>query len=195
MKPSYVNIHTHRPTHRGIELRAEGIHPWDADITPPGVLPVPAPDTQAIGEIGLDFACKVSRERQTDLFSRQLSLAEEVGLPVVLHCVKAFSETLALLRGRRLRAVIFHGFIGSPEQAAEAVRRGCHLSFGHRTFSSPRTMEALRRMPPERIFLETDDEQIDISEIYRRAAEVRGEDVETLKRVTTDNYERIFGNG
>ena len=56
MTSQFVNIHTHRPTGRGIELRTAGIHPWDADkenIAALGTLPA---DVQAIGETGLDYA-------------------------------------------------------------------------------------------------------------------------------------------
>ena len=50
MNDPYVNIHTHRPTGRGIELRAEGIHPWQAEATAPGNLPALTAAAQAVGE-------------------------------------------------------------------------------------------------------------------------------------------------
>ena len=169
MTSQFVNIHTHRPTGRGIELRTAGIHPWDADkedIAALGTLPA---DVQAIGETG--------RDRQ---------------LPVVLHCVRAFEPVMLELAAREPRAVIFHGFIGSPEQARRALEKGYYLSFGVRTFSSPKTLEALRETPPGQLFLETDDSDTGIEEVYAHAAAVRGTTVEALKRATTENYERIF---
>ena len=90
------------------------------------------------------------------------------------------------------RAVIFHGFIGSPEQARQALAKGYCLSFGERTFRSPRSMEALRATPSGQLFLETDDSPVPIGEIYARAAGLRGESVAELQRTTTENYERIF---
>ncbi|MDE6045864.1 MAG: TatD family hydrolase [Alistipes sp.] len=201
MNAAYVNIHTHRPTGRDIELRTAGIHPWEA-----GERPVDAAvqalktelargQAQALGEIGLDFAKAAdskTRDAQAALFRAQLALACERGLPVVLHCVRAFEETMRLLREQRPRAVIFHGFIGSPEQARQAVASGCFLSFGERSFASPRTVAALQTTPLAQLFLETDESPTPIGEVYARAAVLLGIPVETLQAATADNYRRIF---
>ena len=266
----YVNIHTHRPTGRGIELRTAGIHPWQADrqaveafaarfgstaegpradravpaggddevnSTMPadgdgrvnGVVPstgdgeansamptggdsevnvamlatgdgeansaVPSDNRaiQAIGEIGLDYACTKDRATQLDVLRRQLELACRTGLPVVLHCVRAFEPLMRELTVCEPRAVIFHGFIGSPEQARQALARGYCLSFGERTFASPKSLRALRETPLGQLFFETDDAAVAIEEIYARAAEALGMPEERLKRATLENYERIFG--
>ena len=154
----YVNIHTHRPTGSGIELRTAGVHPWDVDMQ----------------EVA------------------QLRLARERGLPVVLHCVRAFEPLMRELAACEPRAVIFHGFIGSPEQARQALAKGYFLSFGERAFASPKTLAALRETPLSQLFLETDDSPVPIAEIYARAAEARGIPVEELQRATLSNYERIF---
>ena len=192
MLPTYVNIHTHRPTGRGIELRTAGIHPWEAQRAELSELLPLGDDVQAVGETGLDFAVDVDRDAQRRLFDAQLRLACERGLPVVLHCVRAFEETMRRLAACTPRAVIFHGFIGSTEQARQALAKGYYLSFGERTFRSPRSMEALRATPSDRLFLETDDSPVPIGEIYARAAALRGECVAELQRTTIENYERIF---
>ena len=192
MRPTYVNIHTHRPAGCGIELRTAGIHPWDAERAQAADLLPLGDGVQAIGETGLDFAAAVDRGAQRRLFDAQLRLARERGLPVVLHCVRAFEETMRRLAACTPRAVIFHGFIGSPEQARQALAKGYCLSFGERTFRSPRSMEALRATPSGQLFLETDDSPVPIGEIYARAAGLRGESVAELQRTTTENYERIF---
>lgn len=195
MESAYVNIHTHRPTGRHIEPRAWGIHPWHAAL-PEADLPfLPGDGVQAVGEIGLDFACDVPRGRQEEVFRRQLQLAAEHRLPVVLHCVRAFPEVMALLREYGIRRAVFHGFIGSWQQAAEAVRHGFFLSFGLRTFRSPKTLDVLSRIPSGHLFLETDDADIDIGEIYRLAAEVRRTSIEELQQVCLTNYERFFQHG
>ena len=201
-----VNIHTHRPTGRGIELRAEGIHPWRADRTAveefaarfdghsDGRLDCGAGGrVQAIGEIGLDYACPVDRQLQLDVLRSQLALARRTGMPVVLHCVRAFEPLMRELAACPPRAVIFHGFIGSPEQARQALGRGCMLSFGERTFASPKSLRALREVPLAQLFLETDDAPATIESIYERVASLRGIGLEELKRATLENYERIFG--
>lgn len=192
MSEQFVNIHTHRPTGQDIELRTVGIHPWDAGkIGFDSLVPLPD-DVQAIGEIGLDFASKVGREEQLALFRSQLELACERGLPVVLHCVRAFEEVMHELSLRTPRAVIFHGFIGSPEQAQRATAKGYYLSFGLRTFTSPKSLRALCATPLTQLFVETDDEETPIEEMYMRVAKARGITPDELKRATIGNYERIF---
>lgn len=191
----YVNIHTHRPSGCGIELRTAGIHPWDAEKQAVASLLPQLADAQAVGEIGLDFARDTDRGQQTDLFRAQLRLARERGLPVVLHCVRAFGEVMHELAACTPRAVIFHGFIGSAQQAREALAKGYYLSFGERTFRSPRTVEALRATPSAQLFLETDESETPIAAIYARAAEIRGTTVEELQEATLQNYKRIFENG
>ncbi len=198
MKAAFVDIHTPRPAGQAVQLRTAGIHPWDAERAGGEALAaleraLRDQSVQAVGEIGLDFAAAVDREAQRSLFRAQLELALRAGLPVVLHCVRAFEETMRLLRAAEPRAVIFHGFIGSPEQARRAAERGYCLSFGERTFASPRTVEALKSTPLDLLFLQTDDSPLPIETIYRRASEAAGVSIDDLKRATTCNYERIFG--
>ena len=195
MTSQFVNIHTHRPTGRGIELRTAGIHPWDADkedIAALGTLPA---DVQAIGETGLDYARGAGRQQQLAAFRAQLALARDRQLPVVLHCVRAFEPLMRELAASEPRAVIFHGFIGSPAQARQALAKGYCLSFGERTFASPKTLAALRGTPLSQLFLETDDSPVPIAEIYARAAEAKGVPEEVLQRAILDNYKRIFTGG
>lgn len=186
----YIDIHTHRPTLCHVEPQAVGIHPWQAEKE--RFLPSIFEGAVAIGEIGLDFACDVNREAQQQLFREQLREAERLGVPVILHCVKAFEPMMKMLAEWRLRAVIFHGFIGSVQQAKRAVERGYFLSFGEGAFRSPKTVEAMRMIPLTHLFAETDEGDCPIEEVYRRIAEVRGASVEELQRQIEENYKRIF---
>lgn len=189
----YVNIHTHRPTGSGIELRTEGIHPWNADMQDIATLGERLGEAQAIGETGLDFVRGADRAAQLEALRAQLRLARERNLPVVLHCVKAFEPLMRELAACSPRAVIFHGFIGSPEQARKALAKGYYLSFGERTFASPRTLAALRETPLSQLFLETDDSPVPIEDVYVRAAGAKGVTTEVLQQATLENYKRIFG--
>lgn len=191
METPYVNIHTHRPTGRGLEPASVGIHPWDAAGADADSLCEALGRAQAVGEIGLDYL-HPDREAQRRLFEQQLELAETAGMPVVLHCVKAFEPMMTLLGGFRLRAVIFHGFIGSPQQAARAVAAGYYLSFGPRSLRSPRTVQALATVPSERLFLETDDDPTPIESIYAEAARLLGLPLDRLRETLYTNYLRIF---
>lgn len=193
MTTPYVNIHTHRPTGRAIETNTAGLHPWEVGNLSVDTLMPDFPQVQAIGEIGLDFARGIDREKQFEVFRAQLHIACELGKPVILHCVRAFEEVMKELAVCEPRAVIFHGFIGSTEQAQRALGKGYYLSFGRRTFASPKTVEALHATPLSQLFFETDDSPTSIENIYACAAEVMGTDIEILKRATFENYERIFG--
>lgn len=156
------------------------------------VTEVAAAGIQAIGEIGLDFACRSDRTLQTEVLRIQLRLARRTGLPVVLHGVRAFEPLMRELAACRPREVIFHGFIGSPEQARTALSHGCYLSFGERVFASPKSLRALHEVPLDRLFLETDDAPVSIERIYDRAARELGLEVGVLRRATYENYKRIF---
>lgn len=185
-----IDIHTHRAT-EAVTIRTVGVHPWHAaECSLPSVEAIEAAD--AVGEIGLDKACGVDFEMQRALFVKQLELAERFEKPVVLHCVRAFEEVMTLLERHTLRAVLFHGFIGSREQASRAVKKGYYLSFGARTEGSNKTIEALRATPLERLFVETDEADTTIEAMYLTIARLRGTEVEELEEATKGNYKRIF---
>jgi TatD DNase family protein len=176
-----------------------GVHPWQPggpgfDLAE-ALREVETAPAVAIGEIGLDFAPTVASDRgeQEMIFSAQLRIAVERALPVVLHCVRAFEPAMDILSTFSLPGVVFHGFVGSREQAARAARAGYCLSFGERSFASPKTVEAMRATPPERLFLETDDSPNTIRKIYTRAAEILGIPLEGLARQIHDNYARLVG--
>ncbi len=192
MQEQYINIHTHNPTAKAIEPVAVGIHPYDANRqSVKQILPL-LESADAIGEIGLDFVCDVAKDVQLSVFCEQLDLASERGLPVVLHCVRAFESIMQQLRGRALRAVIFHGFIGSKEQAERAVNSGYYLSFGESSLRSPRTVEALQSVPIDRIFVESDISLSPIEKIYELISKARGVSVSELIEATNASYRAIF---
>lgn len=207
----YTNIHTHKE-HEGevaivswrigtepkpaTKLLSAGIHPWDAEVLYPTlealVAELESVDCVAIGEIGLDKACNVPLGIQQEVFARQVEVASRRGLPIVIHCVRAQAEVVAELQKHPLQSVVFHGFIGSKEQAEELLRKGYYLSFGFGALRSPKTMEALREMPLDRLFLESDTAERPIEELYRRVAKEKNIDIERLKKIILDNYTKLF---
>lgn len=189
-----VNIHTHHPKSGERTISTLGIHPYDAEgVTTDSIFAIErtALEYDAIGEIGLDYSANINKEAQILLFKAQLEVARHLNKGVVIHCVKAFEEVMNILSGYNLPFVIFHGFIGSPEQALRAAARGYYLSFGHRTFRSPKSIEALKVTPANLLFFETDDSTINIEQIYGQASEVLGIPVPMLECVTNENFERI----
>ena len=185
-----VDIHTHNPRSGVLSPTMAGIHPWDAERN------LPMPDFSAcdiVGETGLDYAKEVSREAQQELFMKHLAAAEKLEKPVVLHVVKSFEDVMLALKKHRLQGVVFHGFIGSREQAQRAISEGYYLSFGDRSLRSPRTREVIATIPIENLFCETDDrDDISIEEIYAEVAKLRGTTQEELASEIEKNYRRLF---
>ena len=185
-----VDVHTHNPRPGVLSPTMAGIHPWDAER---GLELPDLSSSDIIGETGLDYACKVSREAQQRLFEWHLAEAERLNKPVVIHCVKAFEDVMNTLGKHRLAGVILHGFVGSKEQAKRAIERGYYLSFGRRSLGSPRSCEAIKITPMEQLFCETDDDKtLDISEIYHAVAKHKELTFEELAKQLERNYKRLF---
>lgn len=187
-----VDIHTHNAQTHAQTIVAVGIHPWRAAENDLSTVEAACISADAIGEIGLDFACEVSHTEQERIFRAQLTLAERHQKAVVLHCVRAFEEVMKILSEYRLRIVIFHGFIGSAKQAQRAVTQGYYLSFGERTFRSPKTIEALRATPLSHIFVETDESATPIEKIYEGLAALRGVSYVELTEAVEANFRHFF---
>lgn len=134
------------------------------------------PRVLAIGEIGLDKSIESPLEDQLRVFEKQVAIAESAKLPVVLHVVRAFNEMLEFMKVKQpVVSMIIHGYNGSPEMAAELVKAGFLISFGQAiTGEHSKIVESLQKVPVEMLFLETDEGDMDIRELYQFAAEVKG---------------------
>jgi len=143
----------------------------------------------------LDKCISTSLELQLEVFTKQALLANKLGKPLIIHCVRAFNELLQ--RKQSLKPTvpwIIHGFTGKPALAGQLVRHGCFLSFGkallHKNSGASRS---LARVPLERVFLETDAaEDISIGEIYTAAAKILVLPLEELQRQIVANFKRVF---
>lgn len=185
-----VDIHTHHPRPDVVSPRMAGIHPWDAER---GRALPDFDHCDIIGETGLDYACEVDRLAQERLFRAHLEAAERLQKPVVLHTVKAFEPTIKILAEYNITGVVFHGFIGSQQQAAEALRRDYYLSFGIRLLRSSKTRQAIVATPLDRLFCETDDDpSLDIAKVYAEVAAIKGVTLAELERYIYENYKRLF---
>lgn len=173
-----------------------GIHPWDLTIDSLKQLvdflcrQLPNQRIVAIGEAGLDKLTKAPMPLQLIAFGLQVEIAEEYKLPLVIHCVKAMGELLAVKKKYHPRQPwIWHGFRGKPEQAKQLLDKGFYLSFGE--FYSEKAMKIV---PDDRLFLETDESSLDIEDILHRAAKVRGVEVAELREIVRRNIQRVFFN-
>jgi TatD DNase family protein len=193
-----------------------GVHPHDASkATPETFLRLrelaPHPKVLAVGEIGLDYHYDFSpREVQRDVFARQLEIASDAGLPVVIHTREAWDDTLALLRENWHGGGIMHCFTGDEQQARQALDLGFHLSFGGvLTFPKAETVrQAARITPDDRLLVETDcpylapvphrgkrNEPAFVVASVKRLAEVRGRASEEVAELTTGNFEQLCLRG
>ncbi|WP_298272257.1 TatD family hydrolase [Geobacter sp.] len=199
----------HAPSVRG----AFGIHPMAADRANPETLALLADygrEACAIGEIGLDYTLPdVPRELQQAAFRAQIRVAVETGLPVILHCRKAFRDLLAILDEEGVARVrgVMHAFSGSPEVATACLRLGLFISVaGSVTYpTAVRPVAVVRQVPLDRLLLETDspdmtpeplrgrpNEPAFLRETARRVAEIKGISADAVARATTDNARRLF---
>jgi len=130
----------------------------------------------AIGEIGLDKSIESALEDQLGIFEKQVEIAESANLPVILHVVRAFNEILGFMKAKQpVVPMIIHGYNGSPEMAEELVKAGFLISFGQAISGEhSKIVESLQKVPVEMMFLETDEGDMDIREIYQFASELKG---------------------
>jgi TatD DNase family protein len=147
----------------GCIFPAFGIHPMHADCADDNTLSRLAdlaPSGVAVGEIGLDPTYTASMESQERAFRAQLRLAVALGLPVLIHCRRAFQRTLRILQEEGAGRVggIMHAFSGSPEMAREFIRLGFAISISGMVTreNSVRLPRLVRELPLEDLVLETD---------------------------------------
>lgn len=198
----------------GFIYSAVGVHPHSAESDGTGewLQRVEAFAKQnkvvAIGEIGLDYHYDFSpREKQLEVFSAQLALASDLGLPVIIHDREAHADTLELVQKYRPRGII-HCYSGSAEMAREFVKLGMYIGFtGSVTFKNAnKLLLAAAEVPEDRILIETDcpymapvpyrgrrcDSTL-IPATAERLAEIRGTDAQTLIDRARENGCRVYG--
>jgi len=112
----------------------------------------------AIGEIGLDYHYgKENKDKQINLFKKQLNLAKELNLPVVIHSRDATKDTLDVLKNYSFNNGVIHCFSGSLETAKEYINLGFLIGIGGViTFSNSNLYQVVEKIPLEKIVLETD---------------------------------------
>jgi TatD DNase family protein len=139
-----------------------GIHPEDVDDSFEELESIVMdnldnPKFIAIGEIGLDYHYEgYDRNKQIELLDKQLSLAERINKPVVIHSRDAFDDMITILRKHHNRGVI-HCFDGTIEQYKQYEELGFYIGVdGNVTFKNSKTRDVIKEVPLDRILLETD---------------------------------------
>lgn len=170
------------------------------------------PKTVAIGEIGLDYYWDKEPEvqmRQREWFRRQLLLARECNLPVIIHSRDAAEDTVQIMKEAAMDGIrgVIHCYSYSPEMAREFVKMGYYIGVGGVvTFKNAKKLkETVQEIPLERILLETDcpymapephrgsrNDSSNLPYVAEKIAELKGITVEEVERVTYRNAEELF---
>jgi len=164
----------------------------------------------AIGECGLDYwyrpkgAAKkeLFKEEQKKFFIKQLDMAEELNLPVIIHCRSAFDDLFNILSKRKVRGVL-HCFTGTKEDVEKFLSFGLYFGINGIIFKMD-SEEAIKTIPLDRILLETDcpylsppmfeerNNPLSLKYVIEEIARIKGVSVEEIEEITRKNTKDLF---
>lgn len=164
----------------------------------------------AIGEIGLDYYWnKENKDIQKEFFIKQIELADELDLPIVIHCRDAVMDTLDILKNKinPKKRGIFHCCMLNKELIKEAVKLGFYISFsGNITFKSAKPNDAVNEVPMNKLLIETDSPYLtpepfrkyrndsrNVKLVAKKIAEIKNMQIEEIAKITYENARRIYG--
>jgi len=211
----YFNFHTHQFTNQpeilelvnqypqefddAISFYSIGIHPWYIKVEKIDENlkiienKLQTDNCLAIGECGLDKRIEIPLELQISVFEKQLALAEEYKKPVVIHCVAAFQEVIAIKKKMKISVpMIIHGFSKNSQIASQLIKEGFYLSFGKYLLLNPELKTVFNDIPNDWFFLETDTLEENIQQVYKIASEYKNMTMNELQDVVSSNFEKIF---
>lgn len=147
---------------------------------------------RAVGECGIDRSIEIPPEQQRELFLRHVRLSDRLRLPLVIHCVRAYYDLIAVRKGLRGSSVpwLIHGFRGNAEIAAALQEHGFILSL------APAYVKHLEEFPPhirrDSFLLETDDGKDSIETLYDHAARIGAWASGELRELLFMNFRKLF---
>jgi len=157
----------------------------------------------AIGEIGLDKKYP-DFEKQKELFVKQLRLAKEFDLPVIIHSRFAESEAIEILETEGMKKVVMHCFCGSFKLVERIVKNGWSLSIPANVTFSEQFQANVKFVPIEQLFCETDspflhpvkgarnNDPSNVVESYKKIAEIKDLELKEVENILEKNYEKMF---
>lgn len=194
---------------------AVGVHPHDVIDLNNNIISALTdfasyPRVVAVGEIGLDYYYDNSpREVQKMWFTKQISLARNLKLPIIVHDRDAHEDTMAILKSENAKEIggVLHCYSGSAEMAREVLNMNFMISIaGPVTFkNASRLPEVLRYIPDDMLMIETDspylapeplrgkrNEPANVKLIAQKIAKIKGKPLDYIEKITTDNAKRLF---
>ncbi|UWY27259.1 TatD family hydrolase [Flavobacterium sp. TR2] len=211
----YFNLHTHQFTNQSDVLELVNQYPKDFDASIPfysiGIHPwyidenrldedlkimeekLQTENCLAIGECGLDKRIEVPFDLQISVFEKQLELATKFKKPVVIHCVAAFQEVMAIKKKMKISVpMIIHGFSKNNQLASQLTSAGFYLSFGKYLLKNQDLKSVFQNVPNDRFFLETDTIEESIKQVYDLACEYKELNLKELEGIISSNYISVF---
>jgi TatD DNase family protein len=211
----FFNLHTHQSSNQtdvlelvnqypqefdvAIPNYSIGIHPWyiledriDADLE---IIESKLKDEKclAVGECGLDKRIAIPMALQQMVFEKQLALAEKYKKPVVIHCVAAFQEVIAIKKKMAISVpMIIHGLSKNKETAEQLIANGFYISFGKYLVRNAELELVFKSIPKERLFLETDTIEEGIAAVYALAAKYRNIEIGEMRSIINANFDTVF---
>lgn len=166
------------------------------------------PKVVAVGEIGLDYHWGGDKERQKELFIKQIEIANELGKPVVIHSRDADMDMLEILKNNKIEnGFVMHCFSSSVEILKEVLKLGAYVSIaGPVTFKNARSLvEVSKLVPEDKLLIETDapyltpepfrgkrNEAAYVVHTAQKIADLREISLEKLAEITTENAKRFY---
>lgn len=169
-----------------------GIHPWyseDSDAQMKYLTEI-ASDSRiiAIGETGLDKIKGPSLSVQTPVFKRHIELSEQLKKPLIIHAVKAWEQLFHIRKETNpTQPWIIHGFRGNPQVTQQMAKAGFMFSLGNKF-----NVDSLEFIPLDSLFCETDEDEMDIREVYQQIADALNLDIEDFAAQIALNVHRVF---
>jgi TatD DNase family protein len=215
----FVNLHTHKFSNQENILEIVNQYPQEFDETIPnysiGIHPwhinkgdlkadlqvidekLNNKNCLALGECGLDKRIEIPFDLQIEVFEKQVSLAIKHKKPLILHCVGAFQEIIAIKKGMKIEIpMIIHGFSKNEQTAKQLIENGFYLSFGKYLIQSRSLGTDLetvfQNIPNDRFFLETDSSDYKIEEVYILASKYKNIEILELQNLVQSNFKKVF---
>lgn len=200
------DFHHHSPEKYGIynlslfekpseSIFSVGIHPKDIEVETEKSWKwfeetSQLPQCFAIGECGLDGLINIDENLQENIFQKQILWANTIKKPVIIHCVRRFSQILKFSKIAKTPMII-HGFNKKKEIADQLFNKGFYLSFGKAALQNVSLQEIIKDFPLNRMFLETDAADFDIQILYEKVASLKQISLKQLQSELMENIEKL----
>mgnify|MGYP001418028942 FL=1 len=211
----FINLHTHQFSNLSDVIEVVNQYPWEFDASIPtysiGIHPwyidenrletdlkiikqkLQLEECLALGECGLDIRIEIPLDMQILVFKQQLEIVKQTKKPIVLHCVAAYDEVIAIKKEMKIEnPMIIHGFSKNEQVAKSLLNNGFYLSFGKYLLRNPDLEKVFTFAPENQILLETDTIEESIYQVYEKAASIKGISVEEMKAIVFNNFSKIF---